>query len=528
MRSRGFNPLPWNDRILYSPGYGDSSGSTAEKPLPPGYRRILTTQEIGDFQKFDPEKMVNNEIRNGENGMLAKIPKTPGRIARKETDDGTFIQFIHDRVYDPEKKQIRIRKTIIGQSVEAFLRGMMLINDRYYSFFDRDGNLIYKPTRNLPEQETDDPETLALEEVEYESADDREAGGAAGEKNSEAAGTVGAEPADDREADGLAVGGKSDADAGEKDSEAAGEKDAKQKTETEKEETIMPGPEQKPAQPTPPPEEKDPIWHFDATKLKTNEILFEDTVLAKIPEIPGRINRRKRPETDVTYIEMVLERHYDPVSRQTRKKRISIGTDAAPAFPGMMLPNEAYYRYFDHDGDWIGPEAETDPEMKNILEKWKAARKARQKATGAPERSGEEGTMRSEEAEEYRSQNTEGPEENEDAEDQAMRQEAARKARAKAHLKYLQMLFLDYHGIVSIQAKKKPQLLMTVYQVVQINELLTELKRFFEGTDMYPYLKVVEIPKEIDGDLAPVTYGDMAILLKPYYRAMNALMYGTA
>ena len=70
-----------------------------EKPIPPGYRLIRTTAEIGDMKKFDPDKMINNEIRNGENGILAKIPKNPNRIVRKESDDGIWIQFIHDRVY---------------------------------------------------------------------------------------------------------------------------------------------------------------------------------------------------------------------------------------------------------------------------------------------------------------------------------------------------------------------------------------------------------------------------------------------
>ena len=456
-----------------------------EKPVPPGYRLIRTTAEIGDMKKFDPDKMINNEIRNGENGILAKIPKNPNRIVRKESDDGIQIQFIHDRVYDPEKKQNRIRKTTIGQSVESMLRGMMLVNFRYYSFFDHDGKMIYKPTESMPEQEMNDPETLALEEVEYEPALLLEEA-VAGEKNTEQ------EP---------------------------------KKVEKAEEQTSKARPVEKQVQSMSPQEETKLTWNFDATKLITNEIIFEDTVLTKIPEIPGRINRRKRPESDIGYIEMVLERHYDPASRQTRKKRISIGTDASSVFPGMMIPNETYYQYFDHDGNWIAPE--TDPEMKKALEKWKAAREAQQgNASGAEERSGEERTMGTEQ-EKDESEAAEETEENEAAEDQSMRQMVNQYVRNKEHFKYLHMLFLDYHSIVTTQTKKKPQLLMTVYQVVRINELLTELKKLFEGTDMAPYLKLVEIPEKIDGDFAPVTYGDMAILLKPYYRAINVYMYRT-
>ena len=460
-------------------------GNAEGKPVPPGCRLIRTTAEIGDLKKFDPDKMINNEIRNGEDGILAKIPKNPNRIVRKVSDDGIRIQFIHDRVYDPEKKQNRIRKTTIGQSVESMLRGMMLVNQRYYSFFDHDGKMIYKPTENMPEQEMNNPETLALEEVEYEPVPLREEA-VAGEKNTEQ------EP---------------------------------KKVEKTEEQTSKARPVEKPVKLTSPQEEKKQAWNFDATKLTTNEIIFEDTVLTKIPEIPGRINRRKKPESDIGYIEMVLERYYDPASRQTRKKRISIGTDASSVFPGMMIPNETYYQYFDHDGNWIAPE--TDPEMKKALEKREAVREAQQgNVSGAAERSGEERAVRNE-LEKDEPETDEETGENEAAEDQSMRQMVNQYVRNKEHFKYLHMLFLDYHSIVTTQTKKKPQLLMTVYQVVRINELLTELKKLFEGTDMAPYLKLVEIPEKIDGDFAPVTYGDMAILLKPYYRAINVYMYGT-
>ena len=134
-----------------------------EKPIPPGYRLIRTTAEIGDLKKFDPDKMINNEIRNGGNGILAKIPKNPNRIARKESDDGIWIQFIHDRVYDPEKRQNLIKKTTIGQSMESMLRGMMRVTHRYSQFFDHEGRLIYRGEK--PGATT--AEADALEEIEY-------------------------------------------------------------------------------------------------------------------------------------------------------------------------------------------------------------------------------------------------------------------------------------------------------------------------------------------------------------------------
>ena len=66
------------DYDLFS--YDSRGNARKETPIPPGYRRIRTTQEIGDPRKFDPDKLINNEIQNGEDGTLAKIPKTRGRI----------------------------------------------------------------------------------------------------------------------------------------------------------------------------------------------------------------------------------------------------------------------------------------------------------------------------------------------------------------------------------------------------------------------------------------------------------------
>ena len=151
--------------------------------LPHGFRRVETTEELWRWDKFDPDKLINNEIRNGDS-YLAKIPKIKGRITRKETEHGTYIQFIHDRMYDPVKKQNRNRKTIIGTSTEPMIPGMMLVNHNYYKFFDHDGKLKYKPVKTMPEEESDNPEDLAMEEVEYEPCEPEEEEKApAGEEN---------------------------------------------------------------------------------------------------------------------------------------------------------------------------------------------------------------------------------------------------------------------------------------------------------------------------------------------------------
>ena len=72
------------------------------------------------------------------------------------------------------------------------------------------------------------------------------------------------------------------------------------------------------------------FWeHFDPDKLKTNEIECGDAVLAKIPNLPGRISRRNKQNGDYTtrYIELILEHSYDKGKKQSRNKRVIIGTD---------------------------------------------------------------------------------------------------------------------------------------------------------------------------------------------------------
>ena len=258
-----------------------------------------------------------------------------------------------------------------------------------------------------------------------------------------------------------------------------------------------------------------PIWYFDTKKLKTNEIPFGgDQVLAKIPEISGWISRRNNPENNTTFIALILEKHYNPETKQTTKKRTIIGTVAAPAFPGMMIPNESYYKYFDHLGNWIAPEIETDPELLNALKERNAAREE-QRAVEAAERSKVQKMAESEQ------ENLNASEE--PAQD--MRSIVSKRIKSPLHFDYLRMVFLDYNAAVAQQVKKKPYVPMTLYQVLRINEILSELQTIFAGTSVSPYLKLAEVPENADDESNPLTYGDMDMILKPYYRAINAFLY---
>ena len=471
---------------------------TAEKTkLKPEIRDI---RDIKDFKTFDPDRLKTNEITNGKNGTLAKIPTDADRIARKTVKSDTVIQFIHDRVYDPEKKQVRIRRTTIGISLDPLLRGMMLIKERTYRrYFDREGRMIYKPSDRTPEEESNDPEVLALEEITYEPAEQAESDGETKDMEKEKDSSCSAP-------DGKAFRKKK--------GRTEDDEFVSLMTELVREGGFRFG-------------GTDAPFVFDASKLEKNEIPFKDTFLVRIPAIPGRISRRARKENRTVSVELVTERHYDPATRQTRRKRISIGLDAERVFfPGMMFPNKNYYQYFDHDGNWIVPESETDPEMQEALKKWQAERETQKHSAPAKQTETERGTN-STAMETTEAEKTEKAADGD--EKAAMEQETEKRIRLQEHFDFLSDLFEDYISSVTEQARKRPQQTMTIYQVRKYNELLNELKNYFIGTDLERYLTLAELPKETDeteNSMSSFTYGDMDILLGSYYHAIRILKNG--
>jgi len=79
---------------------------------------------------------------------------------------------------------------------------------------------------------------------------------------------------------------------------------------------------------------------------KSNKVKLGDGYLVRIPKIQGRINRIKRD--DRTYVEYIYERGYDPETKQSRNKKVLIGTILSE-YPGALLPNDNYTEYFDVD-----------------------------------------------------------------------------------------------------------------------------------------------------------------------------------
>ncbi len=93
---------------------------------------------------FDADKLEKNVYRFSNGMIYAKIPKITGRIFKRKAEnrDTTYIELVISTAYDPEKKQMRNRKVIIGEDLSDFFPGLMIPNQNYFSYFGRDGSKI--------------------------------------------------------------------------------------------------------------------------------------------------------------------------------------------------------------------------------------------------------------------------------------------------------------------------------------------------------------------------------------------------
>lgn len=98
------------------------------------------------WEGFTADDLNGNEIRCGER-VLAKIPKLPGLICRKKRKDGyghetKYIELVTERWYDQDKQQMRNKRVCIGIDISHIYDGMMIINEKYRQYFNKDGELI--------------------------------------------------------------------------------------------------------------------------------------------------------------------------------------------------------------------------------------------------------------------------------------------------------------------------------------------------------------------------------------------------
>jgi len=77
---------------------------------------------------------------------------------------------------------------------------------------------------------------------------------------------------------------------------------------------------------------------FDVDKLDVNEFdQGNGRIIAKIPRIDHRIYTRKpHEESNERCVDLVIGRSYDPETKQSRNRKVTIGT-VLGSLPGMMI-----------------------------------------------------------------------------------------------------------------------------------------------------------------------------------------------
>ena len=287
---------------------------------------------------------------------------------------------------------------------------------------------------------------------------------------------------------------------------------------------------------------EDPVkkWaNFDASKLKGNEIQCSAGTMAKIPQLQGFISRKKRTDeygNVTTYIELITERWYDKEKRQTRNKRVCIGIDVSMFYGGMMLINDKYHDYFDKDGNLLitirDEGKKKDAADKKTAEKDKGEEKKdagdclerQQAGTEA-----EENPVYAEDSAEKRQevkQDMEAEEKKQEAteeNDSEIQEEINRKDHMKDRFEFLDRLLLKYRSIIEEQVTKRPDMRMSRYQIIRINQLLKEIREFLQIFEYGEYMPLAEEPEE-EGET--MTYADMALLLLNYDCVMNSYRIG--
>ena len=291
---------------------------------------------------------------------------------------------------------------------------------------------------------------------------------------------------------------------------------------------------------------------FTPDKLTVNEVEQGNCLLAKIPQIPNRITRRKKANSDEYYIELVLSQHYDPESKQNRNKKVIIGTDFSYHLKGMMFANDNYHEYFNALGDLL-------PHVKEMIrEDEKRKQQSRKENTPAetqeqtiqpeqqnqpriPEPVKQEPPEEEGEASEVQIKELRQREEALSLREQQLNQREHQLNQREKQLDNLEMTrliqldqsmkdhisllssMLNFHiNLVDEQAKRRPDKPMSAKQIQTINEVLSVLQNDFRGSESEDYLHLAEEPDE-GKNIPGTTYGEMALLLSNYASMLSAL-----
>ena len=263
-----------------------------------------------------------------------------------------------------------------------------------------------------------------------------------------------------------------------------------------------------------------------ADRLKGNEIRCGCVTLAKIPKQKGLISYKTRTNEyggATRYVELITERRYDRVKKQSRNRRVCIGIDVSHIHPGMMIINEKYHDYFSKDGEMLFTQKNEKEEKKGAAERTKqeVERETEQSSqtTGIPDRAAEQ-DHNPEETKAAEAKEEEPMQDN----DREIQAELDRQAHARDRFDFLDRMLNGYKYLVEEQVSRKQDRKMSRYQIRRINELLGDIRHFLREFEYTEYLQPAEEPEGEDGE--GMSYSDMAVLLRGYTCVMDSYRFG--
>ena len=113
--------------------------------------RISNPRETGYNPFADPDfklsKMQANEYRQPDGSIVAKVPQMEGRIFQQYDEDRkeTHVVLLADAYYDEDEQEMQKQEVILGTAIHGLYEGLMLVNENYHVYYDRNGNLINDP-----------------------------------------------------------------------------------------------------------------------------------------------------------------------------------------------------------------------------------------------------------------------------------------------------------------------------------------------------------------------------------------------
>ena len=305
---------------------------------------------------------------------------------------------------------------------------------------------------------------------------------------------------------------------------------------------------------------------FDPSMLPQGRIdMGKDLTMIRIPDVPNRIRIRKDG-----YVELILETHYDKDTKQSRNKKVIIGTDQSDFLPGMMTPNDNYHNLFDGRGRLYddpmkkkpipngegqpnhtdqpnaaeqgtkeqpeeNKESKTTKELKEIKGSPKSTNhsKPEGKPTDTNTNADLQQTLQALKQKEIQLKEKESELTRRERELTEWEQELEKKEEDlffeaedadKDHIKLLSYILDSYKETIDHQAKKKPDAPMTQKQIQTINQILSELKAFFTGCEIDNLLHLAEEPDPAT-NTPGTTNGEMALLFSAYQFTINAYKF---